>query len=96
MKLEFVWKIYKKMLKHQILLKSVQWEPKDGWTDMTKLTVALRKFANAPKKYVHSFPTRFAANSLPIPEFVVTSYSPLYKKSIIQENSSSADFVVPY
>ena len=25
----------------------------DGWTDMTKLTVTLRNFANAPKK--HSF-----------------------------------------
>jgi len=86
----------KKILKYQILRKSLQWETTDGWTDMTKLIVALRKFANAPKKYIHSFPTRFAANSFPIPESVVTSYSPLYKKIIIQENSNSAGFVVTH
>jgi hypothetical protein len=42
-------------LKYQISLKSLQWEPScsmrtDGRTDMTKLTVAFRNFANAPKK----------------------------------------------
>ena len=65
---------------------------------MPKLIVALRKFANALKKYIHSFPTRFAANSFPIPEPVVTSYSLLYKKKkrIIQENFNSADFVVTH
>jgi len=46
------------MLKYQILLKSVQWEPScsmrtdgqtDGRTDMMKLIVAFRNFENAPK-----------------------------------------------
>jgi hypothetical protein len=45
---------FRKKLKHQISWKSVQWEPScsmrtDGRTDMTKLTVAFRNFANAPK-----------------------------------------------
>jgi hypothetical protein len=67
----------------------------DGWTDMTKLIVGLRKFANASKKYIHTFPTRFAANSLPIQESVVSSYSPLYKiKSNC--NCNCADFVVTH
>jgi len=39
--------------KHQISWKSVQWRPscsvRDGQTDMTKLVVAFRIFANAPK-----------------------------------------------
>ena len=42
-----------KILKYQISRDSVQWEPScstrtDGKTDMTKLTVAFRNFANAP------------------------------------------------
>ena len=45
---------YRKIIKCQISRKSVQWEPScsmrtDGQTDMTKLTIALRNFANAPK-----------------------------------------------
>jgi hypothetical protein len=44
----------RKKLKHQVSSKSVQWEPNwslwtDGQTDMTKLIVAFRNFANAPK-----------------------------------------------
>jgi len=42
------------MLIYKISLKSVPWEPScsmrmDGWTDMKKLTVALRSFENTPK-----------------------------------------------
>jgi len=44
--------------KYQISWKSVQWKPEslhadrrtDGWTDMTKLTVAFRNFANVATK----------------------------------------------
>ena len=46
----------KKIIKHQISLKSGQWEPsspmrtdRQTQTDMTKLTVAFRNLANAPK-----------------------------------------------
>jgi hypothetical protein len=46
---------FRKSLKYRILLNSVQWEPScsmraDGRTDMTKLIVAFRNFANAPPK----------------------------------------------
>jgi hypothetical protein len=50
----------KKIHKYQISWKSFQWEAScsmragrrtDGQTDMTKLTVAFRSFANAPKKW---------------------------------------------
>jgi hypothetical protein len=49
---------FRKTLKYQISLKSVQWEPSSiradgrmaGQTDMTMLTVAFRNFANAPTK----------------------------------------------
>jgi hypothetical protein len=46
---------FRKILTYQISWKSVQREPKcsmwtDGRTDMTKLIVAFRNFANAPKK----------------------------------------------
>ena len=42
------------MLKYQILWESLQWEPSlfvrsDGHLNMTKLTVAYRNYANAPK-----------------------------------------------
>jgi hypothetical protein len=46
---------FRKILKYQISLNSVQWEPScsmrtDRQTDMMNLIVAFRKFANAPKK----------------------------------------------
>jgi len=57
------WTDLRKLLKYQISWKSVQWEPScsmrtdgrtDGQTVMTKLTVAFRKFAKAPKPvYLH-------------------------------------------
>jgi hypothetical protein len=45
---------FRKILKYQISLKSVQWQPccsvlTDGRIDITKLIVAFRNFANAPK-----------------------------------------------
>jgi hypothetical protein len=47
---------FRKILRYQISFKSVNWEPsfyadgrKDGQTDMTKILVAFRNFANAPK-----------------------------------------------
>jgi hypothetical protein len=55
MKLEFSLQIFeKKKLKYQVSSKSVQWESScsvriDGRTDMTKLIVAFRKSAKAPK-----------------------------------------------
>jgi hypothetical protein len=54
MKLEFSRQIFKKMLKYQISWKSAHWEEScsmltDGQSDMTKLTVAFRNFAKAPK-----------------------------------------------
>ena len=55
MKLEFSEQIFEKKLKYQVLSKSVQWDPSSmqagGRTDMTKLIVAFRNFADAPKKY---------------------------------------------
>ena len=58
MKLELSRQIFEKILKYQIPLKSVQWEPTcsirtDGRIDMTKLTVAFWKYANAPKNETH-------------------------------------------
>ena len=55
MKPEFSRQVFQKILKYQISWKSVQSEPScsmrtDGQTDMTKLTVAFRNFANWPKK----------------------------------------------
>jgi hypothetical protein len=52
-----------KILPYVIPRKSVQWEPScsmrtDRQTDMTKLIVAARKFANAPKKTLHSAQTQ--------------------------------------
>jgi hypothetical protein len=48
-----------KVVKYRMSLKSVQWKPSrsrrmDRWTDMTKLMVAFRNFANAPKNDVVS------------------------------------------
>jgi hypothetical protein len=53
MKLEFYGHV-KKIIKHQISLKFVQWEPNcfmqtNGQAAVTKLIVAFRKTANAPK-----------------------------------------------
>jgi len=44
--------VFRKMLKHQISWKSVQWEPAIpcGQTDMTKLIVAFRYFLKVSKK----------------------------------------------
>ena len=49
---------FRKLLKHQISWKSVQWEPicsmrTDRRTDMTKLIFTFRNFAVAPKKMVN-------------------------------------------
>jgi len=54
MKLEFSRQIFEKSPNIKFAWKSVQWEPScsirtDGRTDMTKLIVAFRNFANAPK-----------------------------------------------
>jgi len=45
---------FRKILKYKLSWKSVQWEPSadDGQTDMTKLIVAFRNFANAPKNNI--------------------------------------------
>jgi hypothetical protein len=53
MKLEFCRQCFEQLLKYHMSWKSVQWEPScsmrtDGQTDMTKLIVAVRNFANAP------------------------------------------------
>jgi len=54
MKLEFSTD-FRRIIKYQISLKSIQWEPNcsvrmDGNTDMTQLMVAFRNFAKAPKR----------------------------------------------
>ena len=55
---EFSGQISQKKLIYQVLSKSVQWEPScsmrlDGlMTDMTKVIVAFRSFANVPKNQV--------------------------------------------
>jgi len=52
---------FRKMFKYEISRKIVQWEPswsfgkKDRQTDMTKLTVAFRNLANAPKMITSLF-----------------------------------------
>ena len=55
MKLKFFRQIFEKRLGYQVYSKSVQWEPSccmrtDGRTNVTKLIVAFRILANAPKK----------------------------------------------
>ena len=40
---------YLKIIKHQISRKSVKWKPSSMRTDITKLIVAFRNFAKAPK-----------------------------------------------
>jgi len=54
MKIEFSQQIFETYSKYQRLCQSIQWEPSRsmpayGWTDVTKLIVAVRNFANAPK-----------------------------------------------
>ena len=50
MQLEFSRRIFKKSLKYQVLSKSVQGKASCSLrTDVTKLMVAFRDFANAPK-----------------------------------------------
>jgi hypothetical protein len=56
MKLEFSRKIFEKRLIYQVSSKCVYWESSffpcgrtDGTTDVTKLIVDFRNFANAPK-----------------------------------------------
>ena len=53
---------YRKILKYQISLKSVQWEPScfmrtNGQTDMTKLIVTFCNFGNTPKNITNSSAT---------------------------------------
>jgi len=53
-KLNFLSTKFRKILKYRISWKYVQWQPSfsmrtDGQTDMAKLIVAFRNFANAPK-----------------------------------------------
>jgi hypothetical protein len=53
-KLDFSQHISEESLKYQISSISVQWEPScsmrtDGWMSVTKLKVAFRNFAKAPK-----------------------------------------------
>jgi hypothetical protein len=45
---------FRKILKYQISWNSVRWEQMrtNGRTDMTKLIVAFRNFANTPKKFI--------------------------------------------
>ena len=55
MKLEFSGQIFEKKKTQEVDSKSVQWEPScsmitDRHTDMTKLIVAFRNCASAPKK----------------------------------------------
>ena len=58
MKLEFSQQTFEKKLKYQVLPKSGQWEPSCCMrtdrraADMTKVIVALRNFAKAPKKLI--------------------------------------------
>ena len=57
MKLEFSSKDFRKLLKYQISLKSVQWESScfirtDGRTDMRNIIVAFCNFGNAPKNHL--------------------------------------------
>ena len=67
MKLEFSQQFFeKKILKYQFSWKSVRWEQTDGRTDMTKLIVAFRNFANAPKIvsiYTHIYINSFTHNT---------------------------------
>jgi hypothetical protein len=49
MNFEFSRQMFWRILKYQTSWKYVQWESTDGETDMTKLTVVLSNFANAPK-----------------------------------------------
>jgi len=63
---------------------------KDGRTDVTKLTVAVRKFANAPKKkkHFHSICVQLEATCCPsmssVQSFLVTNATALIKFELLQ------------
>jgi hypothetical protein len=65
MKVEFSRQTFRQVLKYKISWKSVQWEPSCSMrTDVTKLKVAFRNFANSPKNTQNAtqyIPTRSSA-----------------------------------
>jgi hypothetical protein len=50
MKLEFYRRVLEKKFRPVVAKLFLSDGQKDGWTDMTKIIVAVRNFANAPKK----------------------------------------------
>ena len=64
---------FEKMLKHQISWKSVQWEPSSReQTDMTKLKVAFRNFANASTN---------STQNMQLPQAVLKQHVTVYRDS---------------
>ena len=75
---------FRKILKYQISWKTVQWEPScsirkdrrsdgqtDRWTDMTKIIVAFRSFANAPKNLtIHAVHFATQNDKFPLPRIL--------------------------